>query len=153
MAKISFVHPGLPNNCISPNILSEKDLEEYPGMAGTGFIARRADKLYYITARHCLTKDHHADVGLLASTLHIPIRLEGRTDKTSDYLQFEHALSLKHNSEELPGELIDLLVLPIGKPVNEKDRKYLLSRAVKLPPTGQWLDGFFFATVSPRTHF
>ncbi|WP_417067109.1 hypothetical protein [Niveibacterium terrae] len=141
--KISFVHPGLPNGCISPNILTEADLEEFPGMAGTGFIARRGDRLYYITARHCLTKDHKTDIGVLAARLHIPFRLEGRTVTTSDYVQFEHALSLKHDSEDLPGELIDLLVLLISKPVKEKDRKHLLFRAVKLPPTGQWLDGFF----------
>ncbi len=143
MAKISFVHTGLPKNCISPNFLLEKGLEDYPGMAGTGFIARRANKLYYITARHCLTKNNHADVGLLASKLYIPIRLEGRTKKSSDYLQFECAISLKHNSDELPGGLIDLLALPIENPVKEKDRKHLLSRAVKLPLTGQWLDVFF----------
>jgi hypothetical protein len=143
MAKISFLHAGLPNGCISPNILTAEDLEEYPGMAGTGFIARRCDQLFYITARHCLTQNHEVDVGVLAAKLHVPFRLEGRIEQTSDYIQFEQALSLKHNSEDLPGKLIDLLVLPISKPKIEKNKKHLLSRAVKLPPTGQWVDSFF----------
>ncbi|WP_157661752.1 hypothetical protein, partial [Burkholderia ubonensis] len=86
-------------------------MEEYPGMAGTGFIARREDTLFYITARHCLTKDHRVDIGALAGRLHIPFSLQGETVKSSDYVQFEHAISLKHQSEDLPGELIDLLVL------------------------------------------
>ncbi|WP_145985773.1 hypothetical protein [Aquitalea magnusonii] len=143
MTKISFLHSGLPNNCISPNIISEQGLEEYPGMAGTGFIAKRANQLYYITARHCLTKNHKEEIGLLASKLNIPIRLTGRTEKPSDYLHLEEAISLKHNSEFLAGELIYLIVLPIKNPEKEKDRKHLLSRAIKLPPSGKWLDSFF----------
>ncbi|OUL90113.1 hypothetical protein [Paraburkholderia hospita] len=127
--------------------MTEADLEEYPGMAGTGFIARRGDKLFYITARHCLTKDHKIDIGALAGRLHIPFSLQGETVKSSDYVQFEHAISLKHQSEDLPGELIDLLVLNIAIPSNQKQRKHLLNRAVKLPPSGQWLDGFFHLPV------
>lgn len=143
MVSVSFLHSGLPVNCISPNIMTEADLEEYPGMAGTGFIARRGDRLFYITARHCLTKDHKVDIGALAGRLHIPIRLQGRTAKSSDYVQFDHAISLRHDSEDIPGELVDLLVLSIVTPSIDKQRKHLLSRAVKLPPNGQWIDGFF----------
>lgn len=114
MTKISFLHSGLPSNCISPNMVTADDLEEFPGIAGTGFLARRENRLFYITARHCLTRDHQIDIGIIAGKLLIPIRLQGKTKTASDYLQFEHAISLKHNSEDLPGELIDLLILPIS---------------------------------------
>ncbi|MCZ2895701.1 hypothetical protein MTR01_16895 [Burkholderia thailandensis] len=127
--------------------MTEADLEEYPGMAGTGFIARREDKLFYITARHCLTKDHKVDVGALAGRLHIPFNLKGETVNSSDYVHFEYAISLKHESNDLPGELIDLLVLKIATPSDQKQRKCLLMRAVKLPPSGQWLDKFFSQPV------
>ena len=142
MPKISFVHTGFPANCISPNIVVEDGWEQYPRRLGTGFFARREDKVYYLTARHCLTKDQKADIAKIAARLHIPFSLQGSTRKEDDYVEFSSAISLKHDSEDIPGELIDLVVLEVNIPQNGKKRKQLLHRSVKLPPLGVWLDNF-----------
>jgi hypothetical protein len=147
---ISFIHSGLPIDCISPNLHVDPENEEYQGLAGTGFIARRGRKLFYITARHCLTKDHKTDVGQFAARLQIPYRLNGKAQSDSDYFLFEHAISLKHDSEDIPGELIDLVILPISQPPSEKTLKHLLSRAVKLPATGEWFDNWFNHSLTQK---
>lgn len=142
MTSISFVHSGFPQNCVSINLIVEPGYERYPQRSGTGFFAKRGDQLYYLTARHCLTKDQTADVSEIAARLHVPIYLQGRTLTSADYVSFSDAISLKHNSEDIPGEVIDLVVFSIEKPVKESNRKHLLSRAVKLPPSGLWLNDF-----------
>ncbi len=106
---ISFVHDAWPANCISPNLVTAQGVEEYPGFAGTGFFARRGDEVFYITARHCLTKERDADIAALAARLHIPHALDATTKTTSDYVQFEDALSLKHDSDDMPGQFVDVL--------------------------------------------
>ncbi|WP_316679422.1 hypothetical protein [Ralstonia chuxiongensis] len=123
MPKISFVHTEFPANCISPNIVVENGWEQYPRRLGTGFFARREDKVYYLTARHCLTKDQKADIAKIAARLHIPFSPHGSTRKEDDYVEFSSAISLKHDSEDIPGELIDLVVLEINIPQNGKKRK------------------------------
>ncbi|WP_157640799.1 hypothetical protein [Burkholderia ubonensis] len=142
MPKISFVHTGFPTNCISPNILTEEGWEQYPRRLGTGFFVRREDKLYYLTARHCLTKDQKANIAKIAARLHIPFILQGSTRAADDYVEFSGAISLKHDSEDIPSELIDLIVLEVNMPQDGKKRKQILHRSVKLPPLGEWLDNF-----------
>jgi hypothetical protein len=147
---ISFVHSGLPSQCISPNLHVDPENDEYPGLAGTGFIARRGRKLFYITARHCLTKDQKADVGEFAARLQIPYRLNGKAQSESDYFQFEQTISLEHDSEDIPGKLIDLVILPILEPQSDKTLRHLLSRAVKLPSTGEWFDNWFNHSLTQK---
>ncbi|MGM9488089.1 hypothetical protein [Ideonella sp. YS5] len=140
--QISFVHPAYPTSCISPNLMTAEGVDEYPGFSGTGFFARRGDTVFYITARHCLTMDQDADVAALAARLHIPYSLAARTESTDDYVQFEDVLSLKHESDDVPGRFIDVLVLTVRRPTGAALYNELLERAVKLPYNGQWLDQF-----------
>lgn len=141
MTEISFLHSGMPINCISPNIIVEAGMEQLPGMAGTGFIARHKNRLFYVTARHCLTKNDDLDIGIVSRGLRIPVSLN--SDVGSDCLEFDKAISVRHKNHDIPGLFLDLVVLSIATPLRSKERKQLLSRAVKLPPTGDWLDRLF----------
>ena len=140
--RISFTHPAYPADCVSPNFMTTEGADEYPGFGGTGFFAKRRDAVFYITARHCLTKDQDANIAALAARLHVPYTLSASTESTDDYVQFEDALSLKHESDDIPGRFIDVVVLTVHKPANAAVYNMLLERAVKLPHDGQWLDRF-----------
>lgn len=139
---ISFVHSNYPTECVSPNLMSLEDLEEFPGFCGTGFFARRHDEVFYVTARHCLSKQTDADIASLVARLHIPYRLTCTTATTNDYVQFDEVISLKHDSDDIPGQFLDVLVITISRSTDASLYQTLLARAVKLPPNGQWLDNF-----------
>jgi hypothetical protein len=139
--QISFTHPEYPIGCISPNLVTAEGLEQFPGFAGTGFLARREDSIYYITARHCLTKDHNADIAKFAARLHIPYALDRATESTNDYLQFGEVRSLRHDSDDIPGRFVDVIVLTV-RDADPLLLELLLERAIRLPPRGEWLDRF-----------
>ena len=140
--QISFAHRRYPTYCVSPNLISAAGSEEFPGFGGTGFFARRGDEVFYVTARHCLTKDPNEDIASLAARLHIPYTLTSSTQTTNDYVQFAEVISLPHKSDDIPGRFVDVLVLTIHRPVDTYLYDMLLERAVKLPPNGAWLDKF-----------
>jgi hypothetical protein len=148
--KISFVHPTYPTDCVSPNLISLEGIEEFPGFGGTGFFARRDDEVFYVTARHCLTKQLDADIAKLAGRLYVPYTLTASTLTTDDYVQFDEVISLKHDSDDIPGQFVDVLVMTIRRPADTILYEALLARAVKLPPNGRWLDNFVeHPTVKP----
>ena len=122
--QISFVHSTYPTNCVSPNLISAQGIEEFPGFGGTGFFARRGDDVFYVTARHCLTKKPNDDIASLAARLHIPYTLTSSTQTTNDYVQFDEVISLKHDSDDIPGQFVDVLVLTIHRPIDA--RLYLI---------------------------
>ncbi|GBH18451.1 Pimeloyl-ACP methyl ester carboxylesterase [Pseudomonas syringae pv. actinidiae] len=66
---------------VSPNILVHQDYEKFPGLQGTGFFCSKNGVLYYVTARHCLTKDNKEDIAKFAAMLRIPFSQS--TDSTS----------------------------------------------------------------------
>ncbi|MHB1333309.1 MAG: hypothetical protein ACYCY1_11990 [Sulfuriferula sp.] len=140
--RISFVHKAYPAECISPNLLSIEGIEEFPGFGGTGFFARREDEVFYVTARHCLSKQQNFDIARLAAGLHIPYSLTDSTPTTTDYVQFGEAITLKHDSDDIPGNFVDVVVLTINRPAMPSLYEKLIARAVKLPPSGQWLENF-----------
>lgn len=140
--QISFVHSEYPSTCASPNLFSMEECEEFPGFLGTGFFARRGDAVFYITARHCLTKNQNENIANIAARLHIPYALEGATKSTNDYVQFDEVLSLGHQSDDIPGRFVDVLVLTVVRPAKSALDGKLFERAVKLPPNGEWLDRF-----------
>ena len=147
---ISFVHRTYPAECVSPNLMSLESHEDYPGFGGTGFFVRRGNDVFYMTARHCLTKQQDIDIAGLATRMHIPYTLTGSTRTTSDYVQFNEVISLRHNSEDIPGKFVDVIVLTIHRPADVSLYEKLLARAVKLPPNGGWLDNFVqHPTVKP----
>lgn len=140
--QISFVHPEYPADCVSPNLMSVEGIEEFPGFGGTGFFGRRGNEVFYVTARHCLTKQRDIDIASLAARLHIPYTLTASTHTTDDYVQFDDVISLKHDSEDIPGQFVDVLVMTIHRSASGSHYEKLLTRAVKLPPIGGWLDNF-----------
>lgn len=140
--QISFSHRTYPTDCVSPNLISAEGIEEFPGFGGTGFFARRGDDVFYVTARHCLSKQPDADIAGLAARLHIPYLLTSSTQSTNDYVQFDEVISLKHDSDDIPGQYVDVLVMTIHRPVDANLYEVLLERAVRLPPSGAWLDDF-----------
>lgn len=147
---ISFTHSTYPTDCASPNLISAEGIEEFPGFSGTGFFARRDDEVFYVTARHCLSLDPDADISSFVQRLHVPYTLTDSTESTNDHVQFNEVISLKHDSEEIPGKFVDVLVMTIRRPTSTGLYETLLARAVKLPPKGQWLDNFVqHPTVKP----
>ena len=138
----SFVHSRYPGDCASPNVFTSEGLDAFPGFFGTGFFARRGDEVFYITARHCLTRDCEADIASIAARLHIPYSLTGTTQTSEDCVEFEDIISLGHNSDEVPGAFLDFVVLTVRRSRVPGLHEKLLARAVKLPPAGAWLDQF-----------
>lgn len=137
-----FVHSTSPDDCASPNVLTSEGFEDFPGFYGTGFFARRADEVFYITARHCLTTDPKINVASIAASLHVPYSLSGKTETSEDCVAFDEIISVAHNSDEIPGRFLDFVVLTVRRPSVQKLYEKLLERAVRLPVTGQWLDSF-----------
>lgn len=105
-AQISFVHQVYPVDCVSPNLMSVEGIEVFPGFGGTGFFARRGDEVFYVTARHCLTKQQDVEIASLAARLHIPYTLTESTRTTDDYVQFDKVISLKHDSDDIAGQFL-----------------------------------------------
>lgn len=140
MTKISFLHTGYPNECIAANIFVEKDFEDHPYTRGTGFFAKRGKELYYITAKHCLEKHNKHSANGAAGRLRIVAQFNKSNIKASDYVLFDEMIFLKRKLLSEAEEVADVVIFPIKKFKNDKQRKILLSRAVKLPPTGNWLD-------------
>jgi hypothetical protein len=129
---ISFVHAGIPD-CISPIVTSFPDYPEYFFIGGTGFIAKKRNKLFFFTARHCLTKDIEADIGEIASRLHVPYMLSGTKTSPNDYVQFSDIYTFKHSDPDIPGDLVDIVMLVVDVKEGSKEQELLLQRAVSLP--------------------
>lgn len=140
-AKISFVHSGVPD-CTSPIVSYHRDYPEYVGIHGTGFFARKLNTVVFITARHCLTRDHQADIADLASRLLIPYERHGTKLTRDDYVEFSDVYSFHHSNPDIPGEYVDLIILRANVIDKSKQHKRLMARAVKLPPSGNWFDEF-----------
>ena len=137
---ISFVHPAFPAESISPNILVSEGLEQYPGFQGTGFFCVKNNSLFYLTARHCLTKDNSVDISNLAKCLRIPF--SPSTDLDRSTVPFDCAYSVIHNSEDLPGVYLDAVAFRVANCISAEKRELLMKRAVKLPPSGEWFRKF-----------
>lgn len=114
-------------------MISLDGIEEFPGFGGTGFFARHDDEVFYVTARHCLTKQLDADIASLAGRLHVPYTLTASTETTDDYMQFDEVISLRHDSDDIPSQFVDALVMTIRRPANMSRYETLLARAAKLP--------------------
>ena len=137
----SFCHSGLPRGCISPIVVTQPGLESYPGIAsGTGFFVRRERELYFLTALHTLEpKGTSLGFERTAQMLTIPFYIKtGTTRRDDDYVRFDRAIRLAEDPHHL--SFVDVVSLKVMKEGKESHHKHLLSRAAKLPPTGQWLD-------------
>jgi len=128
-------------NCITPLVVTHPEFGRYPGVAsGTGFFARVGREVFLFTALHCLESvTPPIDYQAMSKRLTIPFRLEGRTRCTSDYVLFDHATRLANNGNL--EDFVDVVALHV-RPERSSNHQQLLSRAVKLPPTGLWLNKF-----------
>lgn len=137
----SFTHSGLPD-CASPIVTVVPELPDFPGIYGTGFFTRKENKIFFLTARHCLIKSDDEDLESALSRVQIPYTLSGFKSTTKDYAQVGCAYSFQHKDPEIPGRFVDFVVLKIKTDIGSTSEKKLLSRAVKLPPDGKWLDEY-----------
>src|SRR5882757_5170916 len=90
--KVSFLHSGIPD-CSWPIVTHAEEQPEFAGIHGTGFFARKERALFFITARHCLSKSADGAIAAIANRLHIPYSLNVRNTSPSDYVQFESICS------------------------------------------------------------
>ncbi|MFO1233360.1 MAG: hypothetical protein U1E57_09465 [Paenacidovorax caeni] len=99
--------------------------------------------MFYITARHCLT-DKDANIAALAARLHVPAHSLSINRVYGRLCQFEDALSLKHESDDIPGRFIDVMVLTSvhSKPTQLLYNMLLERCTIKLPHDSQLADRF-----------
>jgi hypothetical protein len=145
--KVSFLHSGIPD-CSWPIVTHAEELPEFAGIHGTGFFARKDHALFFITARHCLSKRANDDIAAIANRLHVPYSLRTFSASPNDYVRFESICSYRHNSSEIPGTFMDIVVLQPNVKPSSWQEKHLRSRAAKIPPRGEWLDKIAHAVTS-----
>lgn len=111
---------------------------EIIGFHGSGILARRDERVYLITARHCVGSAN-ASLAEVAARLVIPYRIwKGRSVHSEDLLRFTELFTtrLQSRTEDVPGDL-DIAVLLV-QPQSDRVLKHIKGRAVKLPPTGEF---------------
>jgi hypothetical protein len=144
-ANLSFLHAALPD-CASPVVSVNDVVPEFQGIHGTGFFARRDRHLMFITARHCLGRTL-TEVEGCVGLLRIPYTMDGLKSSEADFVPFDSVFHLPHTHEDIPGEFIDVAVLPIEVTPGSPEEQSLWQRAVLLPPTGNWLNEFQRAMI------
>jgi hypothetical protein len=137
MLSPSDLHSRLPSESVSANVVGNLEHIQYPGIFGTGFFAKRDRQVFYFTALHCMRSDRGSDQPAM-STLMIPYRLTGLTSSPDDFVQFDTAFTISGTD---PDDIVDLVACPVT-PKRSKDFEHLLSRSVKLPASGEWLDDY-----------
>ncbi|BCQ25017.1 hypothetical protein NK8_31940 [Caballeronia sp. NK8] len=145
--RISPLHSGIPD-CVTPIISHADGHPDILGVHGTGFLARKGNSVIFITARHCLMSGNEEDVPETASRLCIPYILNGIKRSKRDFLEFDLTYTFRHESIDIPGSFVDFVILTITVKPGTWQEKRLRSRAVKLPPTGNWLDDFTRTRIS-----
>lgn len=134
------LHRKLPTECVFPNVSAAHwDQLEYPGIFGTGFIAKRGRTVYYFTALHCVISSSQ-NKELTFPTLLLPHRLTGLTTGAEDFVQIESARTMPDPLDK--SEWVDLVAFSIGEGNKPADYEKLLQRAAILPAFGEWLDTF-----------
>ena len=137
----TILHSGIPTECVSANTIAAGSQFEYPGIAGTGFFARRERQIFYFTAMHCVRAGPASPRPALA-TLMIPYRHTGRTASSDDFVQFESAYTLEQFLDGEWQDTVDLITCPVKEPSRSRDLRHLLGRSAKLPPSADWMDTY-----------
>ncbi|TAL77089.1 MAG: hypothetical protein EPN76_09540 [Burkholderiaceae bacterium] len=147
---VSFAHAPWPS-CTVVLISYSDSAPEFPSTHGTGFFVQREQRVFLVTAGHCLVPDaSNADVFLpkakeVAARLMIPIEPPTGTRplNTEDYIQFSSIgyAVIDNSSGEFFGTWedgsLDIAVLEVS-PVQSDVLSQVRARSVKLPPTGEW---------------
>jgi len=144
MRFVSFARLPWPDCAVQ--LMSYSDAApEFPGTHGSGFFVRNSDRVFLVTARHCLGKIGD-DLSEVAARLMIPI-VPPTTPKTlaaDDYVHFRSVgrATVNNNTGEFLGGIqgdLDLIALEVF------DHRpgaitQLLPRCVILPPLGEWFE-------------
>lgn len=114
----------IPYECASPNIIVNDQLQDYPGLYGTGFFCRFPpyNAVFYATARHCVVDilDEESN-----NHLKIPISIESNRAVT-----FECALCCPADDDE---DIEDVAVFVVSRrEMNEHDYQTVFDRAIEL---------------------
>lgn len=134
----SALHPALPTECVSANVVADLDHIQYPGIFGTGFFAKQGRQVFYFSALHCLQVNPGGAVPAFP-TLMIPYRHTGSTSSPDDFVRIETAFTIGGDD---PADRLDLVACPVLPSSRLRDFKHLLARSVKLPQSGAWLDEY-----------
>lgn len=135
------LNSGIPLECATANTITDGVLLDYPGIAGTGFFARRDRKIFYFTALHCVRCGPASLRPTLASLL-IPIRHTGHSTSADDFIEFGDTYRLEQYLDGQWHDSIDLLVCEVRPPRRPQDFQHLLTRSAKLPRSAKWLQEF-----------
>lgn len=150
----TFLHSGYPKDCVAPLILSTPVNLDCPAMSGTGFFARRGRQIYFVTARHCFgmsANNSNEDWEAIIAAISLPFKQNIQTNNEKDYVQFSQVISICANDSDIPGKYLDVVFLEINSNMAaESQLKELLRRAIKLPPTGEWLESFVDRLLEPK---
>ncbi len=142
---LSFLHDELPD-CASPIVSVSAVVPDLQGIHGTGFLARRKRNFMFITARHCLGNTL-GEVESCVGQLRIPFVKDGAKTGEEDFLPFDGVFHLPNNNKDVPGEFVDISILPIDVDPDSDEAKVLEQRSVVLPPSGNWLTVFQHAML------
>ncbi|MFM0158541.1 MULTISPECIES: hypothetical protein [Paraburkholderia] len=142
--RASFWHSGIPD-CASAMVswIEGEDQRPLPGLHGTGFFVRRGNAIAFVTSRHCLgplENDYDEVVKRLAIPYHGVKRKSTGPMLSRDWVRFDsYAIpKVSWNTDEFfSGGDLDLAVLKVST-ADDRATRRLLSRAAKLPPTGDW---------------
>jgi hypothetical protein len=149
MLALDALHITLPTECVCANTIAKADLLSFPGISGTGFLARRGQRAFYFTAMHCV-RAGPATSRPQFPTLMIPIRHTGRTSAPEDFLSFGTAHTIEQYLDGEWHDTVDVIACEIDLPQAEGDRLHVLNRCAHLPPNGTWLEDFLASENGQR---
>lgn len=115
----------IPYSSVSPNIIINRDVREYPGLYGTGFFCcfPPYKTFFYITARHCVK-----DLLDPESNSYLGIPFTSGSDKA---VRFECVIETNINNS-IDEEREDVAVYVVDQKLTEEEYSLLYKRALKL---------------------
>lgn len=114
----------IPYQSVSGIILRHADYPEHPFLSGTGFFVHFPpyDKIFFVTARHCLVDSN----GGLKGDLKIPLSLE---DNSNEAIPF--SCYLETNDQNDSNEMEDVVVYVVDD-ISKEKHDLLMKRALRL---------------------
>ena len=149
MLTADLLHDALPTECVCANTTAYADALNFPGISGTGFLARRGKQVFYFTAMHCLRPGPARPAPELP-TLMIPIRHTGETSSPKDFLSFASAHTIEQYLDAEWQDTVDVIACEVEMPDVTADRDHVLGRCAYLPSSGAWLESFLASEDGQR---
>ena len=149
MLTVDLLHDTLPTECVNANTIACPELLYFPGISGTGFLARQGEKVFYFTAMHCLRAGPAVPKPQLP-TLMVPIRHTGKTSAPEDFLSFASVHTIEQYLDGEWYDTVDVIACEVELPQVGADRNHILGRCAYLPPNGAWLEDFLASEDGQR---